>query len=267
MSRILACFAITAVGFPLSAFSEAPKAIINGPTTGIAGELLVLDASKSAGKPTHYKWMVEPELPGRKMFEAECELNSKIRICSIPGKYRYTLVVSNADGADLLFWDVAIPGTPPPLPSPPGPEPTPPAPTPPIPPTPPTPEPPEPPPTPDVVPDGRFGIAPKIVEWGELVKAESGERKAEALKFAASFEAISSQVAAGGLTDAKSIVQALLQSNRLSVGADAIAKRWTGFGLKLNAEIAQIYATGKLGDRDAWAVFLRECSVGFRAIK
>lgn len=260
-------------------FSEVPRAVINGPTTGQAGEILILDAGESEGTPTHFSWDVSPKIAGRKMFEPECGDKSRIRISSFPGIYKYTLIVSNADGNDVLYWDVAIPGnTPAPVP-PPGPNPAPnpePGPMPPEPPPDPGPAPgpnpspnpqPAPPkPEPDpVVPDGQFGIAKQIVDWSETVTSPT--KLQDAKGFAGSFEAVASAIAAGSLRDADKIVQALLAANRSNVGQQVIQEHWMTLAQNLNAHLAATSFAGKLKNSDQWSAYLRECAAGFKAIR
>ncbi len=257
-----------------------PRAIINGPATGTPGEILYLDASESTGEPTHFRWSVIPEIAGRKQIEPAAADQAKIRIASFPGAYRYTLVVSNADGADLVYWDVVVPGTPPPTPTPPqpgpnpqpNPQPVPPAPTPPAPgpnpqpnpePSPPAPEPQPGPPSPP--PEGRFGVAPKIVEWSASVTSPTKLKDAQA--FADAFESVAAAIVAGTLRDANKIAEALLAANRANVGHETITKYWHGGAQNLNAHLAATFSSGKLKDSDQWATYLRECAVGFRAIR
>lgn len=255
----------------LCCWGEAPHAVINGPVTGQAGEILILDAGQSTGGPTHFSWDVSPRISGRKMFEPECGDSSRIRIASFPGKYKYTLIVSNADGNDVVYWDVTIPGAAPqpspgpnpapePSPGPPQPDPAPePAPK-------PGPDPaPNPNPGPPVIPDGQFGIARQIVDWAAEITSPT--KLQDARGFAGSFEAVASQIASGSLRDADKIAQALLASNRSAVGQDVIQAHWMSLAQHLNAHLAATHFAGKLEDSNQWATYLRECAAGFKAIR
>lgn len=171
---------LLALLFTSVAQAAAPKAVINGPTNAVPGELIVLDASQSEGEPTHYSWRISPEIKGRKQI-GPLDGGRKLQMASFPGRYLITLVCSNADGNDVLAWQVDVPGTPPcpapdpqpvtpqPIPvdpappRPPAPDPNP-APTPPAP-VPPQPVPPiqpDPPPTPPVPAPSRFGIRDRV---------------------------------------------------------------------------------------------------------
>jgi hypothetical protein len=251
---------------PPIAGAAPPKAIINGPVTGTPGELMVLDASQSEGADL-YRWSVSPDLVGRKTFETLCNDASRIRICSIPGRYVYTLAVSNAEGIDLLSWTVDIPGNPPPnppTPGPPGPnpeptpEPLPPAPNPPEP-TPPTPGP-TPPPDPEPLPEGRFGIARDIFIWSTAVKTKS--LKSECLAIAEACAAVRSQIAAGALNSAMEIISTFAAQNRIALG-DSLPN-WRTVGERLAARIQALSDAGRLDTSDDWVTLFVELELGFR---
>ncbi len=150
-----------------------PTAIINGPTTGVGGEILVLDATGCEGEPTHFTWKISPVLKGRKQLDVK-DGGRRVQVASYGGSYVVTLLVSNADGNDVLTWPLTIPGDAPcpsPEPQPVTPTPVDPIPVEPAPPRPPAPEPviPTPPPAPQPVTPtppapspGRFGIAARV---------------------------------------------------------------------------------------------------------
>jgi hypothetical protein len=251
---VLCCLAGTS-------YAAAPKAVINGPTTGTAGELLTLDASGSQGDKVRYLWRVQPDLPGRVMFRTCGEDGSRINIASLPGSWQYTLVVSNAEGADLLTWTVTIPATPQPTPSPI--PPTPPAPVPtPTPPSPaPTPTPgppaPEPSPTPGP-PESRFNLVRDIAEWSK------GVPKAERESYALICDAMAAEIVATPANFSGANINEMARK----IAAAFLAKVGTPrlglvpVVLKLNARLREL--SPQLKTLDDWAGLFREVSAGLR---
>lgn len=245
-----------------------PVAIVNGPRTAESGEEVILDASKSEGSPTVYKWRVYPELKGRKQLTV-LEGGSQVRLATFPGRYLVRLMVANADGISDQDHIITIPGTPPcpPTPDPtPGPEPTPlptPTPTPlPVPPTPlPTPTPPLPVPAPDL-PPGEFDGLPAAIKALAL-SVVSPTRAAEAAKLADAFEALGAQLAAGTLKTPISIVAAIGSAfNAASTAA------WdTAFRPAAVARMKALYDAGKLSTPERWRAMLIEAATGLRAVK
>lgn len=267
-------------------YAEPPVAIVNGPTTGTPGEIMYLDASGSYGEPTHFKWTVEPEIRGRRQMEPPTGNAARIQIASFPGTYRYTLIVSNADGADMLYWIVRIPGNVPPSPGPDPipppdplpPEPTPPEPTPPQPdppapnPTPPNPNPPQPdppqpdppkPPNPDDLPFGKFGISRFVA--AETLKITGADRAAKAEAVAKVFDSVASAIVAGGLNSAKEILDAIVEGNRTALGSPPPAE-WIVWGKELSNRLASIYNSGVLKNSDDWSTLCLEIAQGLRFV-
>jgi len=259
VGSLVVCFAI--VG---TSYAAAPKAVINGPTTGTAGELLTLDASGSQGDKVRYLWRVQPDLPGRVMFRTCGENGSRINIASLPGSWQYTLVVSNAEGADLLTWTVTIPATPQPTPSPIPPSPPVPGPTPPPPspaPTPPAPGPPAPepsPPAPPGPPDSRFGLIRDIAEWSK------GVPKAERESYALICDAMAAEIVATPANFSGANINEMAKK----IAAAFLAKVGTPrlglvpVVLKLNARLREL--SPQLKTLDDWAGLFREVAAGLR---
>jgi hypothetical protein len=246
------------------ASAAAPKAVINGPTTGTAGELLTLDASGSQGDDVRYLWRVQPDLPGRVMFRTCGETGSRINIASLPGVWQYTLVVSNAEGADLLTWTVTIPTAPqpaplpiPPTPPAPGPTPAPPSPAPPTPtPGPPAPEPS--PPTPPGPPESRFNLTKDIAAWAKDVpKAERESYAGICDAMAAEIVAVPDQFRGANINEmAGKIAKAFLAK----VGTPRLGL--VPVVLKLNGRLREL--SPQLKTLDDWAQVFREVSAGLR---
>lgn len=252
------------------AIAAPPKAVVNGPATGIAGELLELDASGSTDA-THFRWWVAPVVSGRRQVEPLGD-GKRARIASLPGTYTYTVGVSNAEGLDVASWVVSIPGdAPPPAPSPappcPNPQPIPPIPGPvppqpiPVPPTPPTPEP--------SFPAGQYNVAADVYHWALEVKSASRATECKAL--AEATEAVAAAAAAGTynsslgrLLTAKNVSTALLEANRKALGTGLA--NWQEFGGKYGERIGDLFnKQGKLNSGNEWAVLLRESAMGLRA--
>lgn len=248
-----------------TAFAATPKAVINGPTTGTAGELLTLDASQSEGENLKFLWRVQPDVSGRRMFRSCGTTGEVIHISTMPGTWQYTLVVSNAEGADLLTWTVTIPGTPAPQPQPNPPLPVPPAPGPG--PTPgPQPAPPGPhpdPPAPAPLPPSKFGIRDQIPTWAMTVT--SPNKVANAARLADASDALAAAVAAGTTSGPAKILAALTVANAAALGSDLAA--WKSFGTSYSAALTGLYATGKLKTDAEWSEMLRETAAGLRMVK
>jgi len=269
-SLILTLILIGGMGSDL--FAGAPKAVINGPTTGTAGELLTLDASQSEGENLKFLWRVQPDVSGRRMFRSCGTTGEVIHISTMPGTWQYTLVVSNADGADLLTWTVTIPGNPAPQPNPVPPGPVPPVPVPPSPPGPqpgptpgPGPVPPGPQPDPPAPAPGpaRFGIRDQIPGWAATVT--TANRASDAAKLAAAADSLAAAIAAGTVSGPAKILSALTVANTAALGTDLAA--WKSFGVSYSAALSGLYATGKLKADSDWAEMLRETAAGLRLVK
>lgn len=246
-----------------------PQAVVTGPSTGIAGELLELDASGSVDA-THFRWWVSPLVTGRRQVEPLGD-GKRARIASLPGTYTYTVGVSNAEGLDVASWTVSIPGDPPaPAPSPappcPTPQPVPPAPVP----TPPQPVPIPPAPVPEPsLPSGQYQIAADVYRWALEVK--SANRATECRALAEATEGVAAAAAAGTfdsslgrLLTAKNVSAALLEANRKALGS-GIAN-WQPFGTRYGKRLSDLFnEQSKLSTGNEWAVLLRESAMGMRA--
>jgi hypothetical protein len=261
VTSLLVCLALAG-----AASAAAPKAVINGPTTGTAGELLTLDASGSQGDDVRYLWRVQPDLPGRVMFRTCGEDGSRINIASLPGSWQYTLVVSNAEGADLLTWTVTIPATPQPTPSPippappvPGPTPAPPSPAPTPTPGPPAPEPSPPtPPGPPGPPESRFNLIRDIAIWSKgIAKAERESYALICDAMAAEIVATPANFSGANINEiAKKVAAAFLTK----VGTPRLGL--VPVVLKLNARLREL--SPQLKTLDDWAGLFREVAAGLR---
>lgn len=117
LAAILPCL------LPAVLFADAPRAVINGPTKGEVGDVILLDGSGSI-EADKFLWAVKPAKfkDGKPTFRVSpdrrsCHLASRI------GTYQVMLIVSNEDGPDYSLHSVTVTTPAPPAP----PEPTPPA--------------------------------------------------------------------------------------------------------------------------------------------
>jgi len=243
----LAFLAVLLAGSVVSA--APPEILINGPTVAVAGELVTLDASATAGA-TAIAWLPWDE-SGRKMFDSCPGATAKIRIATYPGTWTYIVAATNGTEMAIKRHTITIRGD---GPTPPGPAPTP---TPPVPPTPPSPEPPGPVPVPPLSEWSR-----QVLEFTKLVNTANRKQQAEAL--ARSCEALASQVAAGAVKGPRAILAAMTQANATALGANLA--QWKAFGDAFAAKLQAEYMAGKLATDSLWADMLRQTAAGLRAV-
>jgi hypothetical protein len=253
---------VLAFGPALPACGAPPPAVISGPTGGVPGDILWLDASTSVGD--HFLWKVTPSAEGRLAFVVYPGDVRKCQIPSRPGSYTVFLAVSNDEGVDLTTWTVTVNGPAPPEPFPPQPvppQPAPPAPVPP--PNPPAPNPPAPAPNPDPFPVGQFNISRDVATWA--MQIPSATRAAEAKALADAADSIAAAIAAGTVSGAQQILSAVFTANNTALGTNVVV--WHPFGEKLSARIKAIYLDKKLTTDAAWATLFQEIAVGLRAVR
>jgi hypothetical protein len=211
-----------------------PKAVINGPSSLTAGDIIDLSAQGCTGAPRFFRWEVMPE-----QFEAKLIVRDGGRTAtlpSFPGDYRITLIVGNSSGIDVAHHALRVSGCAP------GPVPIPPGPNPPV---------PNPDPDPDVAP-GQYGIA--NIAYAEALKIDSTTRKATANKIAAEAEALSAKIMAGGVKGAVAI------TNEISEALDrATDSGWDPWRKSLTDRLKTLYYTEKkLKSDNDWALMLTE---------
>lgn len=245
-----------------TASAAGPKAIINGPATAVPGELVTLDASGSQGENLRFRWSVQPDQPGRIMFE-ECPKGSgKVRISTFPGVWHYTVFVHNADDSDVLTWTVTIPGNTVPTPSP-----TPPAPAPPAPPS-PNPAPPAPvPPTPPAPAATKYPIAAEVTQWASEVT--TGNKAAEAQAIATALDSIRERLGKDFKGTGVELLKLLAaEISRLTNGTlAASAPAWRPFRDRLNAKVGALWQSPGIQTTADWSDLLGQVSTGLRAVK
>lgn len=261
---ILPLMFIAPMGGDVPACAAPPRLVVNGPTTGVPGEILTYDFGQSEGDNLKFRVVAEPQIVGYKHVFHDAPTATKANVAGFPGTYRIRIQAFNAEGIDEWERILTVPGNPP-CPQPPPKPIDPPSPVPG-----PTPTPvPVPVPTPDVVPVGEFNISPKVAD---IIKRIGPATTAAALKqLAESLDAIAAQVAAGTLTG----VNDLLTKIGEAVKATGVAALQAA-AAELSKEIAAVYekhkrdrlAVSTLGgfkEPSGWAALIREIAVGVRA--
>ena len=219
-----------------------PKPVITGAEPTIAGEILVLDASTSEGA-TSFRWMVQPPAPTRRQL-VELDEGRRAIIATWEGSFLVTLIAANDHGIAITQKTIVIDKSPlPPAPNP-GPNPS------------PNPGPgPNPKPKP-IVPEGEFGIAPRLAEAVAMIKSQN--KSADATKLAEMCGSLAAQIAAGTAKPNDAVRE--IAANLKGLGTD-----WDAVRLKVHDVLKGFYDAGKLNSNGAWSQFLREAEIGLRA--
>lgn len=272
-----------------------PRAVIQGPEPGIAGEILTLDATESEGDPTHYSWEITPEIPGRRQLKPFADKgdpdNSKVIVATFPGTYLLRLTVSNAEGHHTAYRQWTLQGKAPPTP---GPSPVPPGPLPPEPQPEPMPEPDPPPPRPDPnpapdplpppkpkppepLPAGEFNIAAGIDDIVD--RLPSRDLETQRRRVAAELEAGAAKIAAGAVSTADQVIDNVFATALRAAGDPVWLDR--GFASEVAAVLTRageahshpqtgrlrVTPKGVLIDPEAWSQLTREAAIGVRGAK
>jgi hypothetical protein len=225
--------------------AEPPKAVLSGPTGGVPGDIIVLDASASTAK--FMKWVVSPKLTGGRQNIMEFEQGRKAVLASLPGQYTVTLIAANEDGIDIVEYAVTITGPQPVTPQPIVPNPIVPQPI--------TPQPSVPEPT-----------LPSPLGFSRLAYMAAREigNKPEAIKLATAYRGIASKIVARGTTGQADIFASLKAANAASLGSQERVTAWKpvlGVALPKQFQVLQDAGT-KLTD-DVFAAAFLEIAVGF----
>ena len=224
----------------LSIAGQSPEAVITGPTGGLPGDIIILDASGSSADFFH--WNVFPKLAGGRQTIAPFPGGSHAVLATVPGQYTVVLTVGTAEGLDQIEYVVNIGGDVPPAPIPPDPEPDAP-----------------------VLPAGRFRLAPDSYKWASEV--DSSER-GRAAKLAAGFRAVAAQIAAGALRTAADIHAAQSRKNREALGDTAdIGGEWRGWLESLAVVLKRFGDAGKLSTPADYQTAWTEIATGLEAVK
>lgn len=218
------------------------NAVIDGPANSAAGDLVVLDASRSEAK--DFAWKL---VNSDKVF-LPVEGNRKVVFASGQnGVYTFILAVALDDKVAIAQHDVTIgpPNPPPPTPIPPSP-----------------PNPPE----PEPLPHGKYDLSRLSRDWAKLsVTLDGPRRTASARSLAASFHTMASAIAAGTLTVPSDILAETKKSNQNALGSDA--ESWRPWFVLLAARLESLGKGGELNVADDYAAAWREIAAGLEAVK
>lgn len=259
--------ALLAMLIPVSAMAAGPLAIITGPSGGVPGDEIILDASGSTGEVFRWECVRRGHSPNDTHYQVSQDGRS-LQIHSYPGVYDVTLMVADADGIDWKRKTVTVwasyppdplPDPDPVPPSPPGPQPpSPPGPTPP---TPPQPEP-EPEPEPEPLPDGEFSISRPVYETASRINSPTLARDAHAI--ASAMETVAAAVSAGTLRTTGEIVEALRE--RINTILRGNVSPWQEFNEMLARRLKQFSDAGRLENNSQWATLLIEIATGLKQV-
>lgn len=231
MRRILLLLLI----IPSVASAELPIPVITGPSGGVPGDLLVLDASESQAD--YFSWAVIPELPDGRLTIMVLEGGRKCIVASVPGTYTVVLAAGTADGVVLKKHTVTVTGG--------GDQPGP------IQPKPPTP-----------IIEDRFGLAPKVREWVQAVSDRSRQQQlSQAFRTAAN-----RATTIGDLKKLESETRSNLSGDlvREAIGGAANASNWAPLFEPMGTEISRLDRDGKIRTLADYQQAWREIAEGLR---
>jgi len=221
--------------------AEQPIIVLTGPSGGVPGDILILDASASTAD--HFAWSVTPELPDGRQTIMPLEGGTKCLVTSVPGTYSVFLAVSTADGVSMKRHAITIigkdcPDDPQPQPGP-GPQPQP-----------PQPQPPKP------LPDGKYKLAADAYRWAVAINDPTG-----AANLASAFETVGSQAAAGGFSGISEMLKATTEANRAAVDRN----KWLQpFFVPFDRRLSELNKSGELTSIDDHATAWAEIAIGLR---
>jgi hypothetical protein len=118
-----------------------------------------------------------------------------------------------------------------------------------------------------VVPDGQFKLA-KFV-YGEANKVAAQSRSGGAKALAEAFRSMAASVAAGAFSKDEDILKESRRKNNSALAAvgDHAVKDWDGFFLALQDRLYELYKSGALKGKDAYATAFREMQSGVEAVR
>jgi hypothetical protein len=218
-----------------SAFAEAPTAVINGPTGGQAGNILILDASESNGD--YFSWLAFPSTAGGGETIQPIEGGRRAIVCSVPGSYVVVLAVANKDGLSVRQFAIRVtPYVGPDNPSPqPDPEPQ--------------PQPPQP-----RFPDSKLGISDAVYDAAVKIPNVTAESGA----IARNLRSVCAQIGAGTLKGRAAILNEMKRLNSQTLSKQDRFNAWLPV-LKdvMNSKLSELDKAGKLStDQDLRSAFI-----------
>ena len=212
-----------------AAIAEAPLAIVTGPSGGVPGDLIVLDAGDSIAD--HLAWAIIPEPADGRQSMLIVDEGRKAIIASIPGQYTIILAVSNADGVAIRQHKISISGgTVAPVRR--------------------------------IEPDQKFGLVSDVRSWLSGVSVKSNQQA-----LADAFERAAHQ--ATSIADLKKTSRDSGQnlSSRLvatAIGGVQNASNWAPVFQPMGERIAELEKAGDLKTLDDWKNAWREIAAGLR---
>ena len=114
-----------------------------------------------------------------------------------------------------------------------------------------------------VLPDGKYKLAAKAVEWAKSVN--SFNRVSEAAALGGAFSGCTAAVAAGTVPDLTGLLNLSRDSNRQALGTAADA--WKPWFTSLKAELDVLYSAGTLKTLDDHVTAFSELALGLRSVK
>jgi hypothetical protein len=236
---------LLALVFSSATLAATPVATITGPTGGVAGDIIVLDASGSGAD--HYKWTCIPQLTGGRQTILPIEGGQRVVVATVPGQYTIVLSVSNAEGLDVFVYVVTISGGSSPNP---GPQPQPQ----------PGPNPPRP-----LFPDSPLGLSQAVYDAAKTVP----NYKQDVGKFANNFRGICSQIAAHTLTGKSQIMAAVKSTNNETAGSQERLEQWKpifGPAGALPKQFTILAGSGKLTTDAHFIAAFTEIAIGLEQL-
>ena len=211
------------------------KAVIVGPSGGVPGDILVLDASESQGD--HFDWIVEPAEVNDKPSYLILEDGKKCLVCSVPGSYTIVLGVSSPEGISLTKWGITVGGD---IPKP-NPKPN-----------------PNPEPEPYKPVKSKYGLV-EIVRVAKRKVPSPASNRIQAV--ADAFESVASQVGAGAITTIPNMFQANKEETGEAIGE--YRDEWTPTMDAIKNALSNLNTKGELQSLDQHREAWLEISQGF----
>lgn len=223
--------------------AEPAKAVISGPTGGVPGDLIVLDANGSTAD--FYSWNVLPQLSGGRQTIVTVENGRKAFLASVPGQYTVILSVANSEGIDVLLYRVNITndGTPPQPPQP-NPQPQ-----------------PQPAPVGPTFPNSQYGISKIVFESAKTIN-----NKMEARALAEGYRSITAKIRAGGLKGKEAIFTDIKAANNAALPTPESVAAWKPLlAIELAKQFQRLDQLKQLNSDLVYAAIFTEVAVGLEA--
>lgn len=227
-----------------SVYAQGAKAVLSGPTGGVPGDLIVLDATGSTAD--FFSWNVIPQLSGGRQTIVTVENGRKAFLASVPGQYTVILSVANGEGIDVLLYRVTISNdgsVPQPLPPGPTPNPNPPVPPGPVEPT---------------FPNSTYGVSKIVYAAAKLVN-----NKQESRALAESYRSLAAKIRAGGVKGKEAIFAEVKVLNNAILTTPERVEAWKPLlGVELAKQFQRLDQLKQLNSDLVYAAVFTEIAVG-----